>query len=385
MNIIIHRGTHQIGGCATEIKSDTNRIIIDVGAELDGNEPLNIPGVTCGASDCDAVFLTHYHGDHIGLMDSINRDVPIYMGALSLELLKIQNKRMHNFSEETLSRIRTYSPNEPISFGNIQITPYMVDHSAIDSYFFKIKVFEDKIKSILHTGDFRTHGFKGKGLFYTLEKYVGKVDVLICEGTTLNRTNNSPLTEQELSKKANDILCNNKYVFVACSSMNFDRIAAITAAVPRGKYCVCDKYQKELIDSVVLECGKYCDLFQFRKMLRYGDNLLDKMEQKGFCMFIRLGGCLSNKLLERFKDKDPLIIYSMWSGYLKEEVIKKSVEGYRLEYLHTSGHADMETLSNLSKMINPKIVIPIHTEVPLKFPDCNGNVLHVTDGQEITI
>ena len=35
MNITIHRGTHQIGGCATEIRTNNTRIFIDFGAELD--------------------------------------------------------------------------------------------------------------------------------------------------------------------------------------------------------------------------------------------------------------------------------------------------------------------------------------------------------------
>ena len=34
MKVIIHRGTHQIGGIATEIKTDKSRIIIDMGEEL---------------------------------------------------------------------------------------------------------------------------------------------------------------------------------------------------------------------------------------------------------------------------------------------------------------------------------------------------------------
>ena len=34
MNIIIHRGTHQIGGSVVEINTKTTRIIIDMGDEL---------------------------------------------------------------------------------------------------------------------------------------------------------------------------------------------------------------------------------------------------------------------------------------------------------------------------------------------------------------
>ncbi len=34
MEITIHRGTHQIGGCATEIRTKNTRIFIDFGTAL---------------------------------------------------------------------------------------------------------------------------------------------------------------------------------------------------------------------------------------------------------------------------------------------------------------------------------------------------------------
>ena len=175
---------------------------------------------------------------------------------------------------------------------------------------------------------------------------------------------------EALNETPEDILYDieNKYVFVACASTNFDRIAGICSAVPRGKYCLCDKYQKSLLDVVTEHSGKFSRLYQFPKMLTYSDTLLDKMEKQGFCMFIRLGNYLSNKLLERFEDKNPLIVYSMWSGYLDDDRIKNAVDGYRMEKLHTSGHSDMETIEKVVEIVKPSIIIPIHTETPNNFP-----------------
>ena len=60
MEVIIHRGTHQIGGCATEYRTKNTRIFIDFGAELDSEnaKPFDIEGVTKGETNCDAVFFT---------------------------------------------------------------------------------------------------------------------------------------------------------------------------------------------------------------------------------------------------------------------------------------------------------------------------------------
>ena len=38
MNITIHRGANQIGGCITEISSDNCKLLIDFGSNLPGNK-----------------------------------------------------------------------------------------------------------------------------------------------------------------------------------------------------------------------------------------------------------------------------------------------------------------------------------------------------------
>lgn len=58
MILTIHRGTHQIGGCVTELRTDTTRILIDLGSPLPGpdgavsEEPLSLPGVTAPDAPC---------------------------------------------------------------------------------------------------------------------------------------------------------------------------------------------------------------------------------------------------------------------------------------------------------------------------------------------
>lgn len=67
MNIIIHRGAKQIGGCITEISTANCKILIDFGANLPGSqkEELKDEQILTIAGNTDAVFYTHYHGDHV--------------------------------------------------------------------------------------------------------------------------------------------------------------------------------------------------------------------------------------------------------------------------------------------------------------------------------
>ena len=43
MNIKVHRGLEQIGGCITEISTETSRVFIDMGQNLPGNGEVTTP------------------------------------------------------------------------------------------------------------------------------------------------------------------------------------------------------------------------------------------------------------------------------------------------------------------------------------------------------
>ena len=94
----IHRGTHQIGGCSTEISTENNRVFIDFGDNLSGVValPLQIDGLTFGNSSASALFFTHYHGDHVGRLADVLPDVPVYMGktakAIQINLEERRNR-----------------------------------------------------------------------------------------------------------------------------------------------------------------------------------------------------------------------------------------------------------------------------------------------------
>ena len=64
----------------------------------------------------------------------------------------------------------------------------------------------------------------------------------------------------------------------------------------------------------------------------------------------------------------------MWNGYLDESkaaynpALAKSV-GDEYRYMHTSGHCDMKSLEDLITKLDPKAIIPIHTDNPRAFAD----------------
>lgn len=390
MKVIVHRGTHQIGGVATEIKTEKTRIIVDMGEELglDADfvpQPLSIGGVTDSDVACDAILITHYHGDHIGQLMNAHKDIPIYIGEFAKAVLLATLRDEQAELKLRIAKAKTFLPGIRFDIGDISITPYSIDHSACDSYMFLI---EAEGKRILHTGDFRLHGFRGKALPKILNR-IGKIDTLITEGTTLSRCDNQPITEYELQQKTRTYLERYKYVFVLCASTNLERICALSKAVQRGKYFVCDNYQGELLDILQEQWGDYSPLYRDIKKVIYGENLIAKLQDKGFLMMVRDNRHF-REIIRKFDPSQSIILYSMWDGYRTKE--QSSIPSFlelvdTWEPLHTSGHASADDIKLVITKLSPSIIIPIHTEQPqmLKSICPADTIICADDGKEVLI
>ena len=370
MKIIIHRGTHQIGGIATEIFTDTTRILIDMGDELSLDpdfisKPLQIPGVTDDAEDCHAVLFTHYHGDHTGQLSQIRDEIPLYAGSLAKDvMLKTEEHRIKKDAAlcGKIRSIQTFVPGKVNTIGDMRVTPYSIDHSACDSYLFLI---EAEGKRLLYTGDYRMHGFRGHAIPKILKK-IGKVDALITEGTTLSRPDTPPDSERTLQQKVREYMEKYKYVFVLCASTNLERICAFSKAVPKGKYFICDDYQKELLELIENHWGCYSELYRDIKKTTYGENIKEKLKEKGFLMMVR-DNRKFREIIKKFNPENSIILYSMWDGYRTKpgSTIPSflSLAG-TWETLHTSGHASHSDIKEVITLSCPDIVIPMHSDNP---------------------
>ena len=403
MQIKIYRGTHQIGGCVTEIKTKEARIIIDMGAELPNADkkegtPLKIDGVTQGAPDCDGVFITHYHGDHVGMFEEILPSVPVYMGEVAKQIYGVVQKTLQRKlklgNPERVASFKPFTAGEPIEIKDVKITPYTIDHSAFDAYMFLI---ETEGKRILHTGDFRMHGARGRKMPAVFKAFARDIDLLITEGTMMTRQNEEVMTEHELGAKALQILNENKNVFVLCSSTNIDSIAEFYGAAITGRrpFIVCDGWWREILEIVTENAQSTFYKFNRRAVYVYGENLNSLMAEKGFCF---LGGTnfATQKALGFFPQN--VLIYSMWEGYIdnlnpayvpfKGDFVEKAkANGSRYKYLHTSGHATAKHIKQVCEVTGAKQIIPIHSESPEAFKKLgiSGEVIILKDGESITL
>ena len=386
MNIIIHRGTHRIGGCVTEYEYKGWRLFVDYGEELPGGPKtgdLEVEGLTYDDLSKSALLITHYHGDHIGSVVDLPESLPIYMGALGVKIQKLLSSRLsfrdkrHAKLKERLDTFHTFKPYDVFDIGPFTITPINVDHSAFDAYAFKIKT---DVDSVYHTGDFRTHGFRSGKYPDLMRKYVGKVDYVVSEGTNVVRITKEAEKKSDLQKRFIEHFKNNDANVVYLSSTNIDRLFSLYhAALKVKKPFLVDDYQKEVMDTIVNDGGLWnkSSLYQYGKYPPYNvsHNIPPKLkkliEDKGYVLIARVGPQFDKiiNLLPGEKTK----YLSMWEGYVdatKKDVYNESlakVLGEKYERMHTSGHSDVKSMREVFRLLQPKAIIPIHTDNPEAF------------------
>jgi ribonuclease J len=399
MTITIHRGINQIGGCITEIKSEKGtKILIDLGHNLpEGDKPSDdiydrpekmdelLEGV-------NAVFYTHPHGDHLSF-EAIVREagIPQYIGkaskAMLLVLKRQQIYRANGERKDTLQEsidaiesFREFDAKETIEIGDVRITPYFVSHSAADAYMF---VVECDGRRILHTGDFRDHGYRGKGLLPTIATYIArrKIDVLITEGTMLSRDDSRVQSEEELKKSAIELMKRYDNVFVMCSSMDADRISSFYNANKefKGRPFVVDGYQWTQMKTIsgTLGAAPKAWRYRFGRQLYYNkhkEEIQKSIPHNGVTVLIRNNYQMCKMIDELYplmKSEKTCLIYSQFRGYVLKghKAFQQRTydfvhsKDWHIEYLHTSGHASREALAAVCEKVNPRYaIIPIHRD-----------------------
>ncbi len=433
MDIIIYRGTHEIGGTCIELKSSCSRIILDIGMPLIDKKGKNfnfgdykdMPGQTLikegvlpninglykwdNSNSVDGVFISHGHTDHYGLYSYTRPDINLFIGKAARELIELTNAFL-SVSDKPDKKTFLKSIEE-INCGNFKITPFLMDHSAFDAYAF---VIEADGKKIIYTGDFRNHGRKSKAFEYFILNAPKDADALIIEGTMMTRNNDICKTEQEVETELfQKISMNNNLTVVYMSSQNIDRIVSLYKAVKRnGKILAVDIFTANVLKLMNKYAKIPCPSKEFpeikvfypkrltKKMFNNGlDNLANQFSQYKvkktdinsdagkYVMVIRPSMLDDLKYLHIDKG---LLIYSLWKGYEEEYKTHRLLEYVRsknaeIVYIHTSGHATVKTIERVIKTLRPKNIIPVHTFNPSSFTEIMDNVILPSDNEIITL
>lgn len=409
-NINVYQG-NQIGGCITVISTKKAKIVIDYGENLPGAKNESKIEFDWDKEKVDAVFFTHYHGDHIGRFMEIPDDVDLYMGEVTYYVML--NIRMALKDQDAVDKLQERRENGSISFveravpisinDDIIVTGYSVDHSAFDAYMYLV---EADGTNILHTGDFRDHGHRGHIIkhgkdqnviidvikYYVKKKGKRNVDVLIIEGTMMGeRFKEERFSEKDLERWAWEHFKDHRYIFLKISSTNVDSLASFyQAAHAHDMTMYANSYVLKQLNLYRTAGRKYTNLYNFIDVKKMpfifeengGDNTeayktLDEMREKGFIAIVSEYDHYE-RIMDELADVKPELIYSMWEGYIdpKKKAYNPELAAFCEKYdaikKHTSGHAYPELLEKVITEVNPtQRIWPIHTENAKEFKKLN--------------
>lgn len=433
MKLTIHRGTKEIGGSCIEVASGGTRIIIDLGLPLidKKGEPFDsnvlkgkaiedliseniLPDVkglySNGARGIDAIFLSHSHQDHYGLLTHIHPDIPVYMSHGAKALIEISDLFIPN--RANLRNTKLFMMWQPLEVGDFIITPYLVDHSAPDAAAFLVES-RSVGKRLFYSGDFRGHGRKKVVLGNLVSHPIRDVDCLVMEGTMLGRSDKGYEDENTVEARMTEIFKTKQNIaFVFCSSQNIDRLVSVYCAVKRTqKMLVMDLYTAYILDSLKVISDKLPQYWWEDIRVKYSKHHADVLANNELKKLLYEYKRAKIELEEINRDKKKIVmlvkdnsifrvflkhlgnlagaiaIYSMWEGYLDRSNLRETLKqkGIELEIIHASGHATERDLKRLAEAFKPKCLVPIHTFQPQEYVLLFDNVHMLNDGEELVI
>lgn len=416
MEITIQRDSHEIGGTCIRVYSGTTTILFDAGLPLsDTSAPLS-----SGNLVADAVIISHPHQDHCGLVETLPNNTPVYIGRVAKYLLEATRTFLRR--PPLANDFRYITSWQPFSIGSIKITPYLVDHSATDSYAFLI---EADGKKLFYSGDFRGHGRKSVLYDNIIKNPPVGIDAMLMEGTMLGRSNGDFPTERSVEKAIEAILAEQKNIsFLISSSQNIDRLVSAYRACKRtGKTLVVDIYTAWVLEQMKHVTNNVPNIDWNLVKVAFDPKRATTLRAPGnremfgsfyvranrnrvsdtdlsanphlYLMLLKVPACL---FMNRFTNPDSpfTVIYSQWQGYLENSAINKScnrpenflrsirngkVAGAAFSHAHTSGHATLADLKRFTAAISPKCLIPIHTEHAHQYKKHFKNVVELSDSE----
>ena len=421
MRLTVHRGTKEIGGNCIEVATDSTRIILDVGKPLfdadrkpfddsvlrdksveellQANILPNVPGLFAEGATPDAILLSHAHMDHTGLLVHTRSEIPVYATSGTMKMMKAGGIFARQV-EIPKGRHRRLVPGKTSRIGDLQVTPFSVDHSVFGSAAFLI---EGDGKTVLYSGDLRLHGRK-TGMAKTLLAAVKDktIDVLLIEGTLLGSGRSKGVNEFDLEKEiAENVSSTDGLVLASFSPQHVDRLVGFIKAAQRThRTFVADVYTAYVLHLIQNETKTPPPISSEGIRVFYPHYFLASYERRWLHKIhdMFLGEQISLDEIRAKPAKHLMVfrasmldsdfggelppgsrcLFSRWEGYLDQpewQTTREKIEaaGGDLIHIHTSGHAYVEDLQKLVREIRPRRTVVIHTFEP------NESVLLVKD------
>ncbi len=378
MKVEILRGKEHIGGNIIKVMEGETSILLDCGAMLpEVGQPKQEDNFDLSKiGHVDALFLSHHHGDHAGLLDRLPVEVALFASTETINYMNTLDMYLDRPLRTAGRAVHALFDGEETAVGSLRVKAFSVEHSAEGAVGFLV---DGGGKRLLYTGDFKNKPGFG----------ANHVDLLITEGTMLTRDAQAYPDEDAVEFAMRRVMRETRgRIFVLQSSANLPRIRSVVNArnIVSTRPLMQDVYLKFALEQTGHEelaapyafvwngfdkdgkcaydriTSHYCDITAATSCKRITD----------FCngiVFIRPTMLkMLTKLIEDGMDiSEDAFIFSMWRGYEKDPQVAALVErfkshGVEPQYIHTSGHADRQHLKEFIDDIHPARLACVHSE-----------------------
>ena len=351
--------------------------------------------------DIDAVVLSHAHTDHSGYISLLNRKIAVHMGECTRRIFEARLEGSRRTFETNIEglQIHTFKTGDTLRIGSVEILPVHVDHSIPAAYGFLIHLSE---ASLVYTGDFRRHGTRPEMTqdFIDAIQQAGRPDAVLSEGTNIAKAELA--RENEVKRKATEIVQSCKgLVIVDFSETDFDRFRTMQAvAQATGREIVIEPRRMWVLHAInhcrnlaTPNIAKESSIHWFdaakSRASKYERLLAENSSIKNFSdrtikaqdlhakphkyLFSTSFGSIS--ALQRVRPPaSGIYLLSASEPFNEESEIGfdkllnwLALSGLAMYSAHCSGHIHPLELCKTLEEMNPKLVIPIHTEQPELF------------------
>jgi len=369
------------------------------------------------------VLLSHIHQDHSAYISLLDERIPISCSEISLSYAKAileaghrsLETEVYDFKKRPLidrkcaATPRIFNKRETektFNIGSIEIEPFAVDHSVPGAMAFIIRTSD---KTLVYTGDLRLCGVQGE----LTEKFMDeaakeKVDIMLCEGTRISEEESR--SEEYVAKNANDVISKCKHLVVADFAykdlyrfITFYRVAEQNErkiVISRKHAYLLEELQNvpalrkdvpQIDDNNILiyidrkDTGRFeksdYDTWE-RKFLDLPNAVkADWIHENQGKVVVCLGFFDINELIDIAPNSESIYVHSTSEPHNEEQIIDEQrlnnwIDFFRLKkyHFHCSGHASGIEIQKIIQTINPKELIPIHTEQPEFFKKMHDNV-----------
>jgi len=411
-------GLHTIGGNIAEVTYGTDRIIFDFGLVYDPASSIidtkerkqsyvldmlklgaipSIDGIYSreslegdsfsaakpqpqeDSSYQTAVFISHLHLDHMGAMDTLSAQIPIYMTEDSKQLYDALERVGEGLSlhKETIGM----SFGQTIEVGEIRVTPIPVDHDVIGAASFLI---ETPDLTIVNSGDLRMHGAHPE---YTEDwltfMATRDIDVLLIEGTTFNPDKKDTETackeDADILKVGKDALSQKQGLGIFnIYHRNIDRIqtflqmAELTGRTPvleAPTAYLADHFLHDVQFMIYLDASCKSAVTTEQLLTKYKGVSASEINQNPASYLLQNSYHSIQNLLD-LDLKDSIYLHSngmpLGSFDPAHQTMHGLLERFGVTYqsLNVSGHAKHEDILYIIDRIKPRVLVPWHSHYP---------------------